>query len=113
MVSSSSTHTHTPHPLWHADGVRQPGEEGGDGNYGWGEQGPSSPHLPRAETTQKALSLPLPWVGGLVPCAWMVGGTGGFKKTGCVVVVKGMTMMTQMIFYSFPSKKILTFLISL
>ena len=61
MVSSSSTHTHTPRPLWHADGVRQPGEEGGDGDYGWGEQGPSSPHLLHAETTQKALSLPPPW----------------------------------------------------
>ena len=58
VVLSSLTHTHTPRPLWHADGVRQPGEEGGDGDYGWGEQGPSSPHLLRAEATQKALSLP-------------------------------------------------------
>ena len=24
----------------------------------------------------------LPWAGGLVLCAWMVGGTGGSKKTG-------------------------------
>ena len=57
MVSSPH-HTHTPHPLWRADGIRLPGEEGGDGDYGWGEQGPSSPHLLHAETTQKALSLP-------------------------------------------------------
>ena len=53
----------------------------------------------------------LPWVGGLVPCAWMVGGTGGFKKTGCVVVVKGMTTMTpsDFLFLSLPFQKILNF----
>ena len=113
MVSSSSTHTHTPHPLWHADGVRQPGEEGGDGDYGWGEQGPSSPHLPRAETAQKALSLPPPlgrWTRTVCLDGWR---HRGFKKTGCVVVVKGMTTMTPSDFLFLSLPKILTFLISL
>ena len=44
---------------------------------GGGEQGPSSPHLLRAEPAQKALSLPLLPGSGFVPRAWMVGGTGG------------------------------------
>ena len=37
MVVSSPHHTHTPHPLWRADGIRLPGEEGGDGDYGRGK----------------------------------------------------------------------------
>ena len=77
---------------------------------GGGEQGPSSPHLLHAETTQKALSLPPPWQQIRTVCLDGWRHRGGSKKTGCVVVVKGMTTMTPSDFLFFPFQKNFDFL---